>query len=56
MCVGKGVNGFCVLGGRVRELRVFGENQIQSWGRRISLFMCEEGFVCCGGSDLEQRV
>lgn len=40
MSVGKGVNGFCVLGGRVRELSVFGEKQIQSWGRGISLFVC----------------
>lgn len=48
-CVGEGVNGLSVLGVRVRELTVFWENQIWSWG--ITACLCVGG-----GGDLEHSL
>lgn len=50
MCVGKGVNGLCVFGERVRELSVLGESNLES-GRGVSVSLCAGG-----GSDLGHRV
>lgn len=43
VCVGKGVNGLCVLGERVTELSVFWGNPVGGAGEGVSQLVCWRG-------------